>query len=93
MAKKCLTYGASYAIISSVFRSSLTIWSILYPNSSVVEHHLDKVRVGGSFPPSGTMSRSSRGLGRRPFTATTRVRISYGTPFDMLIVSHGLDHA
>ena len=29
--------------------------SKLYPSSSVVEHNLDKVGVGGSFPPSGTM--------------------------------------
>ena len=28
----------------------------------------------------GLMSRSSRGLGHRPFTAATRVRISYGMP-------------
>ena len=28
----------------------------------------------------GSLSRSSRGLGHRPFTAATRVRISYGMP-------------
>ena len=93
MDKKCLTHGASYAIISSVFRSSLTIWIFITRIAQSVEQHLDKVWVGGSIPPSGTMSHSSSGLGHRPFTAVTAVRVRYGTPFDMLVVSHGLDHA
>ena len=44
-------------------------------------------RVRGSESPrsihvrSGSASPSSRGLGHRPFTAVTRVRISLGTPF------------
>ena len=38
--------------------------------------------VGGSIPPSSTiLSPSSRGLGHRPFTAVTGVRIPLGTPF------------
>jgi hypothetical protein len=32
-------------------------------------------------------------LGHCPFTAVRGVRFSYGVPFDMLVVSHGLDHA
>ena len=40
--------------------------------------------VGGSIPPSSTIFRSaspsSRGLGHRPFTAVTGVRIPLGTP-------------
>jgi hypothetical protein len=36
-------------------------------------------RPDGSVGDSG-LSRSSRGPGHRPFTAVTRVRISYGTP-------------
>jgi hypothetical protein len=44
--------------------------------------------VGGSIPPSSTktsknrpLSPSSRGLGLRPFTAATGVRITLGTPY------------
>ena len=36
--------------------------------------------VGGSIPPSSNVSPSSRGLGHRPFTAVTGVRIPLGTP-------------
>ena len=40
--------------------------------------------VGGSIPPSSTrlptLSPSSRGLGHRPFTAVTGVRLPLGTP-------------
>ena len=32
-----------------------------------------------------TASPSSRGLGHRPFTAVTRVRISLGTPFNLML--------
>ncbi len=33
-------------------------------------------------------SRSSSGLGHRPFTAATRVRIPYGMPLFVFITSH-----
>ena len=36
------------------------------------------------------MSRSSRGLGHRPFTAATRVRIPYGMPFSSFIFNQTL---
>ena len=36
--------------------------------------------VGGSNPLTRSMSRSSSGLGHRPFTAVTRVQIPLGTP-------------
>ena len=38
------------------------------------------------------MSRSSRGLGHRPFTAVTGVRIPYGTPLAGIaqLVEHNL---
>ena len=53
--------------------------------------------VGGSIPPSSTTnhtdnslkSPSSRGLGLRPFTAATGVRIPLGTPF-FLVCSYSI---
>src|SRR5690242_233631 len=50
--------------------------------------------VGGSIPPSSTnprtdsqLSPSSRGLGHRPFTAVTGVRIPLGTPLNSVAYS------
>ena len=38
------------------------------------------LEIGYSVFQNSFMHRSSRGLGYRPFTAGTRVRISYGVP-------------
>ena len=45
-----------------------------------VKNRLDLRRHFDYTSAVGLMSRSSRGLGHRPFTAATRVRISYGMP-------------
>ena len=52
------------------------------------EHLHGMQEVGGSTPPSSTgiqqnsfRSPSSRGLGHRPFTAVTGVRLPLGTPY------------
>ncbi len=51
------------------------------------ERNTGSVEVGGSIPPGSTNNRnvlfpspSSRGLGHRPFTAVTGVRLPLGTP-------------
>jgi hypothetical protein len=44
-------------------------------SNSMVEYYLAKVDVAGSNPVFRSMPPSSRGLGRRPFTAVTRIRI------------------
>jgi hypothetical protein len=38
-------------------------------------------------------SRSSRGLGHRPFTAVTGVRLPYGTPFFVTLFFYGKENA
>jgi hypothetical protein len=49
--------------------------------AQLVEHWFCTPEAGGSSPPLSTTSRSSSGLGLRPFTAATGVRVPYGIPF------------
>jgi hypothetical protein len=65
---------------------ALWYWTLRWPDGRGLEDRLTS--AGGSAThrrPDGlcrwhSVSRSSRGPGHRPFTAVTRVRISYGTP-------------
>ncbi len=72
--KKMLTKSPSVSIL----RASLGAIAQLG------ERYNGIVEVGGSIPPGSTKvlyaSPSSRGLGHRPFTAATGVRIPLGTP-------------